>query len=99
MDHPIRPYDSALDLDQVLRTWMEVGWIDSPDKRGALEAFCDAANVEVGLIDGEAECNVHWVPGRIRYQQTDLGLCPYLLTLLEQLELLGKMVAKRTVIS
>lgn len=75
MDHPIRPYDSARDLDQVLRTWMEVGWIDSPDKKSALEAFCDAANVEVGLIDDEAECTVQWVPGRIRYQQTDLGLC------------------------
>lgn len=75
MEHPIRPYDAARDLDQILRTWMEVGWIDSLDKKNALEAFFAEANVEVGLIDDEVECGVHWVPGSIQYQQADLGLC------------------------
>ena len=75
MDLPIRPYDEATDLDHVLRMWLEVGWIDSADKRDALQAFFAAANAEVGLIDDEAECAVHWTPGNIRYQATDLGLC------------------------
>ena len=75
MEHPIRPYDAARDLDHVVRTWLEVGWLESPDKKAALEAFFDTAHVEVGLIDDQAECSVHWVPGTIRYQQSDLGLC------------------------
>ena len=75
MDLPIRAYDRDRDLDHVLRTWLEVGWLESPDKKAALEAFFDTANVEVGLIDDEAECSVHWVPGEIQYQQSQLGLC------------------------
>lgn len=75
MDLPLRAYDEARDLDHVLRTWLEVGWLESEDKKDALRAFFDTAHVEVGLIDDEAECNVHWVPGRIQYQSTDLGLC------------------------
>ncbi|MEM7287678.1 MAG: GNAT family N-acetyltransferase [Actinomycetota bacterium] len=75
MDLPIRAYDPERDLDHVLRTWLEVGWLDSPDKKDALQAFFEPANVEVGLIDDEAECSVHWVPGEIQYEQSRLGLC------------------------
>ena len=75
MDHRIRPYDEALDLDAVTRIWLEVGWLTSIDKKPALKASLAAANTEVGLLDDEAECMVQWAPGSIRYQSTDLPLC------------------------
>ena len=73
MDDRIRVYDEATDLDAVVRTWLECGWIDSVDKKEALGKLLAAGHAEVGLLDGEAECMVQWAPGSIRYQ-TDLRI-------------------------
>ena len=75
MDHRIRPYDEALDLDAVARIWSEIGWLDSVERKPALKAFLAAGNTEVGIIGDEAECMVTWSPGSIRYQVTDLPIC------------------------
>lgn len=75
MDHRIRRYDEALDLDAVTRIWLEVGWLSGVDKKSALKALISTINTEVGLINDEAECMVNWAPGTIRYQATDLELC------------------------
>jgi len=75
MDQRIRAYIEESDLDAAVRTWMEVGWIESVEKKPALRAEMAAGHTEVGLIDGEAECFVCWSPGTIRYQVTDLPLC------------------------
>jgi len=75
MDHVIRPYDEQIDLDAAVRTWREVGWIDSPERRSEVAAAMAAANTEVGVLHNEPECFVCWVPGTIRYEITDLSLC------------------------
>ncbi len=75
MNHTIRPYDEALDLDAVIRIWLEVGWLDSVDKAPAMRGILASANTEVGLLGDDAECMVRWAPGTIRYQSTDLALC------------------------
>ena len=75
MDQRIRAYDAGRDLDAVVRTWTEIGWIDGADKAAALQAFLAAGNAEVGLMEEEAECMVHWVPGSIHYDTTPLPLC------------------------
>lgn len=71
----IRAYDRDTDLAAVDRIWREVGWLDEDRHTDGLRVFLDTSNVEVGLLDGEAECAVVWTPGSIRYQDTDLGLC------------------------
>ena len=71
----IRAYDPATDLHAVDRIWREVGWLEKDDEMATLGIFLDGSNVEVGLLDGEAECAVVWTPGSIRYQDTDLPLC------------------------
>lgn len=75
MDQRIRAYDEETDLDAAVRTWMEVGWIESAEKKQALRAELAASHTEVGLIGGEPECFVCWSPGTIRYEATDLPLC------------------------
>ncbi len=71
----LRAYDPERDLDAVLRIWMEVGWLESAEKRPTLEAFLAAGQAEVAEMDGVPECAVHWSPGTIRYQNTSLPLC------------------------
>lgn len=71
----IRPYDRDRDFDAVRRIWQEVAWLENDEQAAKLGAFLDASHVEVGLLDGEAECSVCWTPGTIRYQHTDLTLC------------------------
>ena len=75
MEDRYRRYEPDRDLDAVARIWLEIGWLDSLDKKAALGAFMAGGNVEVGLLAGDAECAVHWMPGSIRYQETDLGIC------------------------
>jgi predicted acetyltransferase len=71
----IEPYVRARDLEAVRRIWREVGWASDPHGQEPLDGFLEANNVEVGMLDGEAECAVAWLPGAIRYQDTDLPLC------------------------
>lgn len=71
----VRPYDRERDLKTVYRMWDEVGWLDADRNVDSLDWFLTDANVEVGMLDGEAECAVCWVPGKVRYQTTDLSLC------------------------
>ncbi|MEM8924817.1 MAG: GNAT family N-acetyltransferase [Actinomycetota bacterium] len=75
MDTVIRPYEAATDLDAVARIWLEIGWLDSDDKKEALGGFLEAGHAEVALIDDEAECMVHWTPGSMRYQNATIDLC------------------------
>lgn len=74
VDDRIRAYAES-DLDDVLRIWREVGWLDDDDKRAALGAFMEAGNVEVADLEGSPECAVHWTPGTIEHTGTRLGLC------------------------
>ena len=75
MSIPVRAYEAA-DLDSVVRIWREIGWIDDTDRQAeALGHFMEIGHSNVALIDGAAECMVHWTPGSIRYESTDLPLC------------------------
>ncbi len=69
-----RSYERALDLDAAARIWYEIGWIDDLEKAAPLGDFLDAGNVEVALMNGEAECLVHWSPGSVRYQDRCLSM-------------------------
>ncbi len=70
----IRAYDEAIDLDAVARMWLECGWIEGLDEKEALGLLIAPGHTEVGVLDGEAECMVQWVPSTIRYESTDLSL-------------------------
>ncbi|MDX1690480.1 MAG: GNAT family N-acetyltransferase, partial [Acidimicrobiia bacterium] len=71
-----RPYDPERDFDAVVRTWREIGWIDtSDDQRASLGHFLEVGHSAVGVVDGDAECLVHWTPGTLRHTDTDLPLC------------------------
>ncbi len=74
MSQDIRVYDRHRDLAAIKRIWREVGWIDDEAGEKALEPFLDASSVEVGMLDGEAECSVVWCPGSINYQSHNLPL-------------------------
>jgi predicted acetyltransferase len=72
----VRPYDHETDFEAVVRIWREVGWIDTSDgQKEGLEAFLSVGSASVALIDGEAECLVHWTPGTLRHTETDLAFC------------------------
>jgi predicted acetyltransferase len=75
MNHTIRTYDPARDLDAVARIWLEVGWMKDAAKAPVLGAFLESANAEVAEMKGEAECMVHWTPGSIAYENESLSLC------------------------
>jgi len=76
MTDMIRAYDAERDLDAVARIWQEVGWIDdSESKLAAVKTFLAGAHAEVAELNGAAECMVHWSPGSIQYQNTELSLC------------------------
>ena len=71
-----RPYDAERDLQAVTRIWREIAWIDSSDGAAqALEAFMSCGHTNVGLIDGEAECSVHWTPGTMHHLAEPVPLC------------------------
>lgn len=69
MGTEIRTYDRERDLQAVTRIWQEIGWIDpdSDTDAAALARFMDGSEVEVGILDGEAECAVAWHRSLIRY--------------------------------
>lgn len=75
MSPDIRPYDRDRDLTAIDRIWREVGWLDTDDAIETLDRILEVSHVEVGMIDGSAECAVTWAPGSIHYQNTDLPLC------------------------
>ena len=75
MGQDIRPFVGDRDLKAVDRIWREVGWLGSTEDIETLDWFLEDADVEVAMLNGEAECAVAWVPGSIRYQQTNLPLC------------------------
>lgn len=67
----IRRYDPETDFDAVARIWREVGWIDGSDRqKEGLAAFSSVGHAAVALMDGEAECFVHWTPGDIAHTGT-----------------------------
>ncbi len=73
----IRPFRPDDDLDAVCRIWREVDWVDGDDAdedRHQIGRFMGACDVEVGLLDGAAECSVARAPGSIRYQHTPLPM-------------------------
>ena len=67
MSDSLRDFDVARDLDAVLRMWIEVGWLEGPQQRQALEDFLAAGTAQIAEVDGDAECLVHWSPGTIHY--------------------------------
>ncbi|MEM9133775.1 MAG: GNAT family N-acetyltransferase [Actinomycetota bacterium] len=69
-----RPYERETDLEAAARIWYEIGWIEDTEKTEALGGFLDAGNVEVAVMNGEAECLVHWSPGSVRYQDEQLSM-------------------------
>jgi len=72
----LRPYRPETDFDAVLRIWREVGWVEKADEHTqGLEAFMSVGSASVALLDGDAECMVHWTPGSIRHTGTDLPFC------------------------
>lgn len=72
---PFRAFDFERDMEAVQRIWIECGWIDDDkDERAAVADFFRAGETEVATINDEAECSVHWTPGTILYQDTELKL-------------------------
>jgi predicted acetyltransferase len=70
----IRRYENR-DRDDIVRIWQEVGWIDDSEREArGLEALLDGGDALVGEIDGEPECCVHRLRGRMRYLGADLPL-------------------------
>lgn len=70
----VRPYRED-DFDAVVRIWREVGWIeDNETQREGLQWFLSVGHAEVAVIDGEAECCVHWADGGMRDQHRDLPM-------------------------
>lgn len=66
-NQPYRKLDHERDIKSIQRTWIECGWIDNEERE--LRAVSDLFKVgetEVALINDEAECAVHWTPGRVR---------------------------------
>ncbi len=70
----VQPYDHQRDLAAVQRIWEDCRWVTDDDDKAAMVHFLQAADAWVARIDGQAECLVGTVPGRLRYQATDLPL-------------------------
>jgi predicted acetyltransferase len=72
----LRSYDHERDFDSVVRIWREVGWIDAAEgHKEGLAAFLSVGHAAVALLDGDAECLVHWTPGTIQHTETALPFC------------------------
>ncbi|WP_158412338.1 sterol carrier protein domain-containing protein [Ilumatobacter nonamiensis] len=75
MERRIRPFDHDRDLDDVVRIWREVRWIESGAEHAkAVGLFLEDVDSEVGTLDDTPECLVVRRPGRITYDTTDLPL-------------------------
>jgi len=74
-NRPFRRFNHERDIKAVQRIWIECGWIgDEDEEKEIVSDFFRHGETEVGTIDGEAECSVHWTDGRIRYQEEVLDL-------------------------
>ncbi len=73
-DVTIRLFDPDNDFPAVQRVWNEVGWIDSVEDAGLFDFF-SVGRVLVAQLGADVECSVHTLPGAMRYETTDLGLC------------------------
>jgi len=71
----IRPYEEARDLNAVKRIWYEIGWIEDAEQAKYLRDILRVGRGLVAMIDEEAECLVHTVPGQIRCIDEDLDMC------------------------
>ncbi|NQY57105.1 MAG: GNAT family N-acetyltransferase [Ilumatobacteraceae bacterium] len=72
----IGPYEADRDADAVARIWREVRWIDDEEThRAALRTFLDGAPVEVGRVDGSAECAVARTMGEYDLDTARVSLC------------------------
>ncbi|MEM8618393.1 MAG: GNAT family N-acetyltransferase [Actinomycetota bacterium] len=72
----VGPYEAERDADAVARIWREVRWIDDQEThRAALRRFLDGAPVEVGRVDGSAECAVARTMGEYDLDTTRVSLC------------------------
>ncbi|MCZ6619865.1 MAG: GNAT family N-acetyltransferase [Gammaproteobacteria bacterium] len=71
----IRPYEEARDLNAVKRIWYEIGWIEDAEQAKYLKDILRVGRSLVAMIDDEAECLVHTVPGKIRCIDEDLAMC------------------------
>ena len=68
----IRPYETK-DLEQCLRIFREVGWMEGKDSDGAVfEAYTGGAKSLVAQVDGEVEVFVVTRSGSCRYLENDL---------------------------
>ncbi|MEM8767026.1 MAG: GNAT family N-acetyltransferase [Pseudomonadota bacterium] len=70
----IRPYDPKRDLRAVERIWYECGWVSSPEEASYIKDFLGTGRCIVGCLNDTAECQVHTVPGTIRYLDDTLSL-------------------------
>jgi GNAT superfamily N-acetyltransferase len=70
----IRQYEDR-DFSQILRIWMEAGWLEGEkdDATGLREFLADNTTL-VGEIHDTPECSVSSASGRLLYQDTDLSL-------------------------
>ncbi len=74
-NQPFRPLNHDKDIKAVQRIWIECGWIDDDeDERQVVSDFFAAGETEVGTVDGEAECAVHWSEGVLQYLDETLPL-------------------------
>ncbi|MBO6657843.1 MAG: GNAT family N-acetyltransferase [Pseudomonadales bacterium] len=74
-NRPFRKFDHERDIKSVQRIWVECGWIDDEDHdKEVVSDLFRLGETEVGTIDDEAECSVHWTEGKIRYQNETLDL-------------------------
>ncbi|MCZ6853860.1 MAG: GNAT family N-acetyltransferase [Gammaproteobacteria bacterium] len=71
----IRPYEEARDLNAVKRIWYEIGWIEDAEDAKYLRDVLRVGKSLVAMIDDEAECLVHTVPGKMRCIDEDLDMC------------------------
>ncbi len=71
----IRPYDPKRDLRAVERIWYECGWVSSPEEASYIKDFLGTGRCIVGCLNDTPECQVHTVPGTIRYLEDTLSLC------------------------
>ncbi len=71
----IRPYEEARDLNAVKRIWYEIGWIEDAEQAKYLKDVLRVGRSLVAMIDHEAECLVHTVPGQIRCFVEVLDMC------------------------
>lgn len=73
----IVPYDTDAHFDSILRSWVEVGWVDAGNDSHAesTKLFLAAGHGAVALVDGEAEALGHWMPGTFWYVDRSLPMC------------------------